>query len=313
MGGRLTKIVKSVAKVAASPLTIPAKYVAGKVAPNGYFNERLGNVQPNRTDFETAAAVAAAAAGGAYLAGGTAGAAGAGAGAGSGAGAGLAGAGATAGGSSMVPWALGGLGALGGIYSGNQAAQAARDAAAMQQDATNRATAENARQFDIGQQNLAPWLQAGTNALASQQSLMGLTGHSTPADTLAQLQMDPGYQFRMEQGQKAFDSSALARRGGFGSGSALTSAINYNQGAASQEYGNRLNQLAGISNTGQTTGNQLGAMGANYANNQGNLWTGNANAQGAAGIAGANARQSGLMGGLGLGLAGANLYNNWGK
>jgi hypothetical protein len=42
-------------------------------------------------------------------------------------------------------------------------------------------------------------------------------------------------------------------------------------------------------------------MGANYANNQGNLWTNNANAQGAAGMAGANARQSGLWNGINLG------------
>jgi hypothetical protein len=189
--------------------------------------------------------------------------------------------------------------------TGKTAADAASQAALLQQDATNRATAENARQFDIGQANLAPWLQAGKGALTAQQNLMGLGSESSPAYTLSQLQLDPGYQFRMDQGKKAFESSALARRGGFGSGAALQAAINYNQGAASQEYGNRLNQLAGLSNTGQTTGNQLGAMGANYANNQGNLWTGNANAQGAAGFAGAQARQSGL---LGLANLGASMY-----
>lgn len=195
--------------------------------------------------------------------------------------------------------------------TGEAAAKAAEDAAAKQQAATNMAAAESARQFNIGQQNLAPWLVAGGRALASQQALMGLSG--TPSDTLTQLQMDPGYQFRLEQGKKAFDSSSLARRGGFGSGSALQSAINYNQGFASQEYGNRLNQLAGLAGTGQATGTNLANMGNQYATNQGNLWTNNANAQGAAGIAGANARQSGLGGLLGLGLAGANLYNSWGK
>jgi hypothetical protein len=175
--------------------------------------------------------------------------------------------------------------------TGEAAAQAAKDAAAKQQAATDMATAENRRQFDIGQSNLTPWLQAGKGALTAQQNLMGLNGN---VDVNAELSKDPGYQFRLAQGQKSFDSSSLASRAGFGSGGAFKAANDYNQGNASQEYGNRLNQLAGLSGTGQTTGNQMAGMGANYANNQGNLWTNNANAQGAAGMAGANARQSGL-------------------
>lgn len=176
--------------------------------------------------------------------------------------------------------------------TGKTAAKAAEEAAALAQTATDRATAENARQFDITQANLAPWLQAGTTALGSQQSLMGLGGQ-TPADVQKQLELDPGYQFRLAQGQKSLNSG-LAARGGMGSGAAMKAGIDYNQGAASQEYGNVLNRLASLSGTGQTTGQNLGTLGSNYAANQGNLWTQNANMQGASGIAGANARQSGL-------------------
>jgi hypothetical protein len=176
--------------------------------------------------------------------------------------------------------------------TGKAAADAADRAAALSATATDRATAENARQFDIGQANLAPWLDAGKGALTAQQSLMGLNGTT---DTLAELQNDPGYQFRLNQGQKSLDAG-LAARGGMGSGKSLTAGIDYNQGFASQEYSNRLNQLAGLSGTGQTTGTQMANNGMNFANNQGSLWTNNANMQGAAGIAGANARQSGLFG-----------------
>jgi hypothetical protein len=178
--------------------------------------------------------------------------------------------------------------------SGKDAQDAALRAAALQGSATDRATAENMRQFDIGQTNLAPWLQAGKGALTAQQNLMGLNG---TIDTAAELAKDPGYQFRLKQGNMALTNS-LAARGGMGSSGAMQGAIDYNQGNASQEYGNRLNQLAGLSGTGQSTGNQMAGMGANYANNQGNLWTNNANAQGAAGMAGANARQSGLWNGI---------------
>lgn len=183
--------------------------------------------------------------------------------------------------------------------TGKDAADAAERAALLQGNSTDRATAENARQFDIGQQNLAPWLSAGKQALGEQQTLLGLNGDSSGA--LRSLQSSPGYQFRLNQGKKQLNAG-LSARGGMGSGKSLVAGTNYNQDYAATEYGNRLNQLAGVANTGQTTGNTLGQMGSNYAQNQGNLWANNANAQGAAGIAGANARQSGISNIAKLGL-----------
>jgi hypothetical protein len=244
---------------------------------------------------------------------------------------------------------------LGG-YFGNKAAgqqaDAANNAANLQNQATQQATAENARQFDIGQTNLAPWLSAGQRALASQQSLMGLGSEGTPTfdqagydaamakyntpttaqgngliralniipgqptsgtmptrdqfttqtwnpsasgDTLAELQKDPGYQFRLTEGQNALNNK-LGAMGSRSGSRAMRSAIDYNQGFASQEYGNRLNQLAALSGTGQTTGTNMANQGMNFANNQGNMLTNNANAGGSALMAGANARASGLNG-----------------
>lgn len=55
------------------------------------------------------------------------------------------------------------------------------------------------------------------------------------APTAADMEQDPGYQFRLQQGQNAMlnnaAASGLARSGGFAKGMA-----DYNQGAASQEY-----------------------------------------------------------------------------
>jgi hypothetical protein len=184
--------------------------------------------------------------------------------------------------------------------TGQSAVDAAERAAQGQQAATDRATAENTRQFDIGQQNLAPWLAAGRRGLAEQESLLGLGGDN--AGAMRSLQSSPGYQFRLSQGLKGLNAG-LAARGGMGSGKSIAAGTDYNQNFASNEYGNRLSQLAGISNTGQTTGNQLAGFGANYAGNQGNLWTQNANAQGAADMAGANARQSSLLGLAKLGMS----------
>jgi len=190
-----------------------------------------------------------------------------------------------------------------GAYSADRQAQAAREAAAGQQGAANLSLAELKRQYDISQNNLAPWLRAGTRALTEQQALMGLGGDT--AGALASLRSAPGYQFRLQQGQRGLEGG-LAARGGMGSGKAMTAASGWNQDFASNEYANRLNQLAGLSSTGQSTATGLANLGQNYATGAGNIWQGSANAQGAAGIAGENAWQSGILGGAQLGL---NMYD----
>jgi len=204
-------------------------------------------------------------------------------------------------------WIPTALGAGATIWGTKQQTDAAERAAELAAGATSQATAENKRQFDIGQENLAPWLAAGKTALGESLKLQGLSGD--PSSSLAALQASPGYQFRLKTGRQGLDASSAAR-GGMGSGKAATSAMGWNQDFASSEYGNRLNQLAGMSGTGQTTGQNLANLGSQYAANQGNLWTGGANAQGAAGIAGANARTSGLYGLAGLGLNAWDKYKN---
>lgn len=212
-------------------------------------------------------------------------------------------------------------GALGNMLDPGSSAE---DAARLQQQATDRATAEAARQFDIGQgnyrearTNLAPWLQAGQAGLTEQQALMGLGGDS--AGAMRSLRSAPGYQFRLQQGQRALDAG-LANRGGMGSGKAMTAATQYGQDFASNEYGNRLSQLAGLSSQGQNAASgqanilgQAAQAGQQYAQNQGNLWTQNANAQGAAGMAGANARQSSLTGLANLGLSAYGAFGGGGN
>lgn len=194
-----------------------------------------------------------------------------------------------------------------GAYGAQQQSQAARRAAEGQTGAGQMSLAEMKRQFDISQNQLAPWLRAGTRALQEQQALMGLGGDTQAS--LAALQRSPGYQARLQQGTRALEGGTAAR-GGMGSGKAMTAALGFGQDYASQEYGNRLNQLAGLSGTGQSTAANLAGMGQNYARGMGDIWQNMANVQGAAGIAGQNAWQSGILGGTGLGM---NLADWWKK
>lgn len=193
-----------------------------------------------------------------------------------------------------------------GAWGADRQARAARSAAEGQQRAADLSLEELRRQYNISQSNLAPWMRAGRLALSEQQALMGLGGDTEAA--MRTLQNSPGYQSRLQQGQRSLEGG-LAARGGMGSGRSATAAAGWNQDYASNEYANRLNQLAGLSGTGQSTATGLGTQGMNYATGMGNIWQGNANAQGAAGIAGTNAWQSGILGGAQLGMNANNYFN----
>lgn len=117
--------------------------------------------------------------------------------------------------------------------------------------------------------------------------------------SLDDFEADPGYQFRLDEGQKALDRR-LAAGGQFYSGRSLKDTINYNQGMAKQEFGaafdrfnvgntNRFNRLAALSGIGQTAANQTGAAGQNYANQAGSNMIGAGNAQAAGMVGQANA------------------------
>lgn len=112
-------------------------------------------------------------------------------------------------------------------------------------------------------------------------------------------QTDPGYEFRLSEGQKALDRSAAAR-GGLFSGETLKANDQYNQNFASNEYQNAYNRyqnnrttkynfLSNAAGGGQIAANNLANVGAQYAGNIGSaLQTGYGNA--------ANARASGYIG-----------------
>ena len=194
---------------------------------------------------------------------------------------------------------------LGGAYlSSNAASSAADTAAGASTQASQASIAEQRRQFDINQANQQPWLTAGTGAV--NQLAAGLapggqfTQNFTPADFLAG--QDPGYAFRMSEGMKALNASMAAKGLGV-SGAGIKGAINYGQGAASQEYQNAfnryqtnranvLNPLQSLAGVGQSTATALGNAGANMASNVGNTLMSNAGNVGNAAMASAGLQSS---------------------
>ena len=176
-----------------------------------------------------------------------------------------------------------GASVLGGLLS----SQGQRAAASTQADAANRAIELQDRQRQAEIARLQPQFEAGTNALRQMQS----GAFAQPAAFrfgAGDYQADPGYAFRLAEGQKLLDRTA-ARDSNLFSGGALKAATRYGQDMASQEFGNAYNRaltgynanvarsdtgynrLAAMAGLGQTAGTQIGAAGQNYATNAGNL------------------------------------------
>ena len=209
----------------------------------------------------------------------------------------------------MAGWVAGAVAVSG--YMGSQAAKQGGEG----QAASTRYAADLAnQQYNQTRADQMPWMQAGETAL---NKLIPLATNYTPFDYNA-MTADPGYAFRLSEGQKAIDRQAAAR-GGLISGSALKAATRYGQDMGSQEYTNafnryqternaQLNPLQSLAGVGQSTATNLGTMGAANAANVGNLATSGAAAQAAGNVGAINA----ITGGIGTYLnynQGNNLVN----
>jgi hypothetical protein len=224
--------------------------------------------------------------------------------------------------SNLLPTTPAGMGALlsgaGNVVSGLIGGNAAKKAAQTQADAATRAAQMQQDMFNTVNAQGAPYRAQGYNALNQIGSMLPgqytqydasgkPIGQATGSGYLTQqfgpeqfaAGMDPGYAFRLQQGQMA-NQRASNLAGGLIGGNALRGMQDYSQGMASQEYGNAFNRfqtqrsniyntLAGIAGIGQTAQGQANQMAQNNATAQGQLGVGSAAAQAAGQIGQANA------------------------
>jgi hypothetical protein len=163
-------------------------------------------------------------------------------------------------------------------------AAGANRAANIESDASNAATAEQARQYDLARSDLAPYREAGVKALGEL------------SDPNANFLASPDYAFRRSEGMRDIGGSFAARGGAF-SGNALKALADYNSNLASGEFGNWWNRKAGVAGVGQAATNSGNTLGAYYANNAGQNM-----------LSGANARASGIQNAAGILAGGANNF-----
>lgn len=227
--------------------------------------------------------------------------------------------------------------------TGKTQAKASERAGNIQAD-TSRQVADLAnKQYEQTRQDQMPWLEAGRQALGN---LSGFATHGATYDdvwgrridkaynnalltgglTAEQMQTDPSYQWRKQQGLDSIQAQASAS-GGLLSGATLKALNDYNSNLASQEYNNawqrdqvekgqlwnvlngarlqdygvfnqersrNYNELANLAGVGQTTATNLGQFGTNNVQTVGNALTNGANAQANAVVGSANARAGGI-------------------
>jgi len=155
----------------------------------------------------------------------------------------------------------------------------AKKAANAQTQAAQTAADAQYKQYLQTREDQAPWRQAGEKTLSQLSGGLGSGGEFNRNFTMADYQADPGYQFRLSEGQRGIENAAAARGSRY-SGATLKALARFNSDQASQEYGNaynrfqndlssRFNRLASVSGIGQTATNQVSAAGQNYANQAG--------------------------------------------
>ena len=189
----------------------------------------------------------------------------------------------------------------GSAYSSRQAGKAAKTQAA----SADRASQIQQENFEQTRKDLMPYKQAGDTSLSQLMGQMTPDGYFNQTYTGQDIYSDPSYQFRLQQGQDAIQSSAAAK-GGLLTGATLKALQNYSQDYASQEYSNaynrfnadqtnRYNRLSNLVGIGQNAAAQVGNAGAQTSQAIANNTMAGANALAAGQIGSANAWTNGAQ------------------
>lgn len=203
-----------------------------------------------------------------------------------------------------------GLGYLGATSAAKTQAQSAQNALNFQEQAFNTSQG----QINQAKGNYQPYLDVGNQATYTLGQLMGGGGNNAP--NYGSFFQDPSYQFAQSQGQRGALAAANSQGVGL-SGGTLKDLSEFNQGLASQQYGNYFNRLMGLSQIGQNAAAGLGNLATGQATNATNAATsignttmgiGQANASGIVG--GTNALTGGINSGITNSLWAAYLGKN---
>lgn len=134
--------------------------------------------------------------------------------------------------------------------------RAANKASAAASRASNQANALQGQIYDQARTDLAPYQEAGANAISGLNALA--------SGDYSGFMSSPDYLYAQQQGLQGLDRSAAAR-GSLFSGGADADRMTFNSGLATQNLGNYRNSLMGLANMGASSSSALAGVGQNYA------------------------------------------------
>lgn len=204
--------------------------------------------------------------------------------------------------------------AVAAVASSAIASSSAKKATRAQVQAAEQQRALEQEMFNKQVELQEPFRKLGLENLNRLSALYGEGGAYARAPGMEEIQMDPGYAFRLAEGQKALERK-LAAGGRMFSGGALKAGTQYGQEMASQEFQNAYNRameqrarvsnaLLGVGGYGPTAANQIGGAARSYAAGAGQA-IGNI---GAARASGYETQGNILQNALNLGLQGYGQY-----
>jgi len=207
------------------------------------------------------------------------------------------------------------MGAGAARQAGQEQANASMMSAIIQAQQAQAAREQQQKMYEESVARMEPFRLGGVAATNRMQELYGIGGSPTAAGygsyaqpfSMADYQADPGYAFRVQQGQQAIDRSAAAQAG-LQSGAALKAAARFGQEMGSQEYGNAYNRflqqrqlqlqaLQGLASPGATTAGNMGQLASTTGTNIANTMLGAGQALGQGIEQAGQARASSYMGG----------------
>lgn len=163
---------------------------------------------------------------------------------------------------------IGGASIIGGGISAYGAYKASKEqskAAGLAADAIRDSSGQQLSLYNQSRGDQQPYMEAGKGAVMSLAQLYGLNGANGGQpygpESVEAFKRSPDYDFAFKEGLRATNFGA-AGKGMLKSGNAIRGAIDYGQGAATQNFGNYHNHLMELARLGQGSAGQLTAAGA---------------------------------------------------
>lgn len=143
---------------------------------------------------------------------------------------------------------------------------AAKNASKAQQQASQQGMAEQRRQFDMLQQLMNPYVQAGQQGLAGQQDLMGLNGFDKQQGAIGNIENSPFFKSQYQQAENALLQNAAAT-GGLRGGNMQEALADNRSNMLFNNVNQQLQNLSGVASNGQNAAAGLGGQGLTFGNN----------------------------------------------